>query len=206
MKVAKRVLNAPSGPVVLKVSLPQSLYCVAVHPNGEDVVLGGAEGYLALFSIRCESELYKLRGISRYYSLRCNLYCDTANRQRWRRWNHLGLETAGLWSRATGGIKIVRHERASRSLVLITDGRWLVFGDSKEWLIECSSRTGAIRCKWRGLEDEVRSLAIRQQDGMIVSRSLDGTIGRWKSTTGQEIGSRIGVKWRRYFSLAVSLD
>lgn len=57
----------------------------------------------------------------------------------------------------------------------------------------CDATSGKVLFKWRAHSSEVKSVAVRGEDWMIVSGSFDGTIARWDSTNGRQIGTRFVV-------------
>lgn len=203
LKVGDGVLKAAGGPVVLNASLPNCLRCVCLLPSNENVVVGGQNGYLAVFSIRYASVLQEFSGHSG--SVRCVAVCSKENTLL-----SGGMDgTIRTWHIGSGdevSDPLVKHERAITSLLVTADECHILFGDKDGWLTVCDAKTGGVEFSWRGHTSSVHSLVTGSESGMVVSSSSDGTIGKWIYVNGREVGSRMMPGGGRINDIQISLD
>lgn len=204
LKPGRGFLEAAGGTVVLNASLAKALHCVAVLPSGEDVVIGGLDGYLAVFSLRYATSLYELHGHDRHTDVQCVAVCADSKT----------ILTGGLdgtvraWPVEPNhrDIRVLfRNDVGVCSLITTSNEKKVILGDASGHVTVISSSGELIR-KWFAHPAEIRSLVFSTSRDIIFSGSRNGTIARWDACSGRELGKRVELGGGEIYALTINGD
>jgi eukaryotic-like serine/threonine-protein kinase len=180
---------------------------VAFSPNGTELALGCADGFVAL----CSTSSYRLRAIlgkhpERVWSLAYSSDGSTlaAAGGNWERGTHKGFVT--LWDVATGReLARVAHACETELAVAFSpNGKTLASAGRdrvvKLWDVE----TGRVRALCRGHEGAIRALAFHPREERLVSAAFDATVRFWNTATAKQDGDPIRLAGKSSNCVAIA--